>query len=220
MYDNGSYVCCNSGGKDSLVVWHLLKRSGADFKHIHNVTTIGYPEQMRYLRTNFDDIEFRFPEMNMRELIIKNKFPPMRDKRYCCKYLKERNIIGEFKMMGIRSNESNARKKNRNELDVCSKDQTKSLNPIFTWDDNDVWRYIDENNLNYCKLYDKGYNRIGCMLCPFKPNRTRKKDAKRYPGVKQMFINIFDEVIKIRNEQDMKCTWKDGEKMFDWWLSG
>lgn len=39
------------------------------------------------------------------------------------------------------------------------------LNPIATWTDDDVWGYIDEHDVIYNPLIDRGYLSIGCMPC-------------------------------------------------------
>ncbi len=39
------------------------------------------------------------------------------------------------------------------------------LNPIATWTDEDVWAYIDEHDVIYNPLIDRGYLSIGCMPC-------------------------------------------------------
>ena len=39
--------------------------------------------------------------------------------------------------------------------------------PLAVWRDDDIWNYIKQHNLPYCKLYDMGYKRTGCMFCLF-----------------------------------------------------
>ncbi|AAK43019.1 phosphoadenylyl-sulfate reductase [Saccharolobus solfataricus] len=45
------------------------------------------------------------------------------------------------------------------------------LNPLADWTWEQVWEYINKNNVPYNKLYDKGYKSIGCVPCtrPVKP---------------------------------------------------
>lgn len=39
------------------------------------------------------------------------------------------------------------------------------LSPLADWTEEEVWRYIKENNVPYHALYDKGYTSIGCLPC-------------------------------------------------------
>jgi len=33
--------------------------------------------------------------------------------------------------------------------------------------ENDIWDYLRKNRVPYCHIYDKGYNRTGCIFCLF-----------------------------------------------------
>jgi 3'-phosphoadenosine 5'-phosphosulfate sulfotransferase (PAPS reductase)/FAD synthetase len=39
--------------------------------------------------------------------------------------------------------------------------------PLSIWREADIWRYIREFKLPYCELYDRGFDRTGCMACGF-----------------------------------------------------
>ena len=39
--------------------------------------------------------------------------------------------------------------------------------PIAFWLEKDVWQYITQRKLKYCRIYDMGYERTGCMFCMF-----------------------------------------------------
>ena len=220
MYDpkDSVYYFGDSGGKDSEVLRHLLIRSGVDYEAVHNVTGLGKPEQMRHIKENHPETKFSFPKKKIRELVIKNVYPPTRVARYCCEYLKETGGQGRIKIMGIRAAESNPRKKNRKEVEHCNQDHSRTINPLYYWNENDIWRYIDENNLEYCSLYDKGYNRVGCIFCPFKPNRIRQQEAKDYPKFKERMIRIFDAMLEERRERELDTSWENGEEVFEWWI--
>lgn len=52
--------------------------------------------------------------------------------------------------------------------------------PISFWTDEDIWEYINKHNIPYSQIYDKGYDRTGCMFCMYgchrdsSPNRFQK----------------------------------------------
>lgn len=39
------------------------------------------------------------------------------------------------------------------------------INPLASWKSDDVWAYIKKNNLPFNRLYDNGYQSIGCEPC-------------------------------------------------------
>ena len=43
-------------------------------------------------------------------------------------------------------------------VEACYKWRKVIVNPIISWDDEDVWEFIHKYNVPYCELYDKGIN--------------------------------------------------------------
>jgi len=63
-------------------------------------------------------------------------------------------------------------------------------NPIAFWTDNDVWDYIAKYNLRYCKIYDLGYKRTGCMFCMFGIHMSGGKD--KFELMKKTHPKMYD----------------------------
>jgi 3'-phosphoadenosine 5'-phosphosulfate sulfotransferase (PAPS reductase)/FAD synthetase len=67
-------------------------------------------------------------------------------------------------------------------------DNRAMSHPLAFWTDADIWNYIKENNLVYSSIYDKGYERTGCVYCLFschqdnfeKFNQLQKTHPKLY----------------------------------------
>lgn len=59
----------------------------------------------------------------------------------------------------------------------CFNHKEKICTPLSFWKEKDIWDYIKLYKLPYCKLYDMGWDRTGCMFCMFgihleeEPNR-------------------------------------------------
>lgn len=56
----------------------------------------------------------------------------------------------------------------RTELPFEEKDEQRGIakfNPIFAWEEEDVWGYMKAHDLPLNKLYEKGYPSIGCEPC-------------------------------------------------------
>jgi phosphoadenosine phosphosulfate reductase len=148
------YYVAFSGGKDSVVILDLVKRSGVKYDAHYNITGIDPPELYYFIRDQHPEVQRHRPEMTMWALIVKKMMPPTRLVRYCCEYLKERGGKGRVVVTGIRWAESNRRSK-RKMNEACFRDaRTHYLNPIIDWSDEDVWMYIRGNNVKYCSLYD------------------------------------------------------------------
>jgi phosophoadenylyl-sulfate reductase (thioredoxin)/thioredoxin-dependent adenylylsulfate APS reductase len=65
---------------------------------------------------------------------------------------------------GLRRSQSST----RSSIDKIEWDEVNGLvklNPLADWSENDLWRYIRENNIPYNKLHDRGYPSIGCAPC-------------------------------------------------------
>ena len=58
--------------------------------------------------------------------------------------------------------------------------------PLSVWLEKDIWDYLKLNDLPYSEIYDKGYDRTGCMFCMFgvqleKGENRFQKMAKTHP---------------------------------------
>lgn len=92
------------------------------------------------------------------------------------------------------------------------------VNPLYYWEDSDIWDYIRQEKLEVNPLYERGYERVGCIGCPLAPYRQRVKEFQDYPKYKQMYINAFNKMLENRKARGKKDVWKDGHDVMDWWL--
>ena len=66
------------------------------------------------------------------------------------------------------------------------------------WTDDDVWEYIHKYNIPYCKVYDMGYVRTGCIFCMFgvhldpEPNRFQRLQ-KTHPKLWRYCMRSWDK---------------------------
>lgn len=205
---SAGYEVAYSGGKDSDVILNLIRRSGVKYKAVHKLTTCDPPEVVRHVRSQVD-VHIERPPMTMWELIRKKQGPPLRHRRWCCRLLKERGSADSVVVTGVRWAES-ARRRARRMVENCYRDPNrKFLNPIIDWSTEDVWRYIRGERIRYCSLYDEGFKRLGCVLCPM--SREVQRDLSRWPGICRAW------------ERAIKSTWKPGrfssaEQLWQWWL--
>ncbi len=212
------YYLANSGGKDSIVIDELAIMAGVKFDAHFNLTTVDPPELIYFLKKNYPNVEIHKPKITMWKLIVKELMPPTHIVRYCCKHLKERGGTGRIVMTGIRWAESYKRNK-RKIIENCLKNKmTQYFNPIIDWSDADVWEFIKMRKLKYCSLYDEGYKRIGCIMCPMAGKNGMIKDSIRFPKYYDSYLRAFDKMLKHRTAKGLKNNWNTPEEVMEWWV--
>lgn len=239
------YYLAFSGGKDSVVIKALADMAGVKYDAHYNVTSVDPPKLVYFIREKYPDVSIDIPHdkegnrVSMWSLIPKHLMPPTRIVRYCCKYLKESSGEGRFTVTGVRWAESAKRKKwggvefengkgkNRECADpdnptqevihFCLQHSKRVLNPIIDWMDDDVWEFIKKYNIPYCKLYDEGCKRLGCIGCPMSIHQAEELD--KYPKYKNLYIKAFDKMLEERKKRGkLDDGWKTGEDVYKWWI--
>lgn len=177
-----------SGGKDSITSLELCRISGVKHKAFYSCTRIDPPEMYKFIRKYYPDVTWLYPKNTIFN-DIQRKAPPLRTQRWCCDTLKKfpsKNHPMKHRVMGIRAEES-VRRASRPRIDTfCKRTVYK---PIFMWPEWSVWEFIEIFKLPYPSLYDEGFHRIGCIVCPFilgkapGATRQRKESMRRWPGV-------------------------------------
>lgn len=201
-----------SGGKDSQVVYDLVKRSGVPFKAYFN-HSFESQTTLRFIRENYPDVirrrDYKYGFIqNIREK-YKGMLPTVFS-AYCCEDYKHNPMyVDKCIILGIRKAESRVRA-NRTAFMVKNKTEKKKINtlvseyfkeqcqsvgggnlitlhPIVDWSGEDVWSYIHRHHLPINPEY-KENNRVGCIVCP-KANFTRNyKALLKYPKLIDAFI--------------------------------
>jgi phosphoadenosine phosphosulfate reductase len=160
-------VVANSLGKDSVAVWHLVKRVSPKIRGFIVTTRYKPAETVKFM----NDEVGRYPELK----VFKND-ESIADKLYatepdkCCDILKvepTRRAIKEMNVTcwvtGLRCTEGRTRTdfKEIEERDVG----LLKLNPILIWHEREVWQYLALNKVDVNPLYSQGYRSLGCSPC-------------------------------------------------------
>lgn len=78
------------------------------------------------------------------------------------------------------------------------------ISPIIDWTERDVWEFLNEVvKVPHCELYDKGYKRIGCILCPMSNPKQKRREIQDFPYVKEKWLQAIE---KIRSGGGRSCT--------------
>lgn len=123
----------------------------------------------------------------------------------CCKEMKLKPIAeyvkktGRVPIMGTTASESALRAQKFMQYGFYNLEGKKAqCTPMSIWKDEDVWEYIRRFNLPYCKIYDMGYDRTGCVFCMFgahldkEPNRFQKLQ-RTHPDLWRYCMKPYDD---------------------------
>lgn len=123
----------------------------------------------------------------------------------CCKEMKLKPIAeyvkqtGRVPIIGTTASESALRAQKFMQYGFYNLEGKKAqCTPMSIWTDEDVWEYIHRFNLPYCKIYDMGYDRTGCVFCMFgahldkEPNRFQKLQ-RTHPDLWRYCMKPYDD---------------------------
>ena len=180
-----------SGGKDSLVVLDLTKAAlkQREFRAFFLNTGIEFPETVEFARSFCREMNVPLEEMNSGSAFWEQveKFgPPAKDFRWCCKVCKlasagdletgkgtcslqeneAADAVAYLTVDGKRKHESFSRARIAASETNPFVPAQLNIFPIRDWRALEVWLYIHWRGLPYNPLYDLGFERVGCWLCP------------------------------------------------------
>lgn len=212
------YQLCFSGGKDSIVMRHLADMSGVKYTALFNCTTIDPPAVYKFIRKNYPDTVWHFPKNNFFKLVEK-KGPPWRRARWCCQELKESGDIPGLShlLIGIRAEESRARAERQRVEASRRKKGATFYAAIHGWKEWQIWEHIEKYGLAYPSLYDDGYSRIGCKLCPmiFGPSPAAQARVDREKARYPRFVARFEQALRVWFERTTPYRQEKGLKVYN-----
>ena len=103
-------------------------------------------------------------------------------------------------------------------VDFCYKSNKRIINPIIDWTEKDVWNFIKTQGLKYCSLYDEGYKRIGCIMCPLQNRSGILRDKERYPKFYNAYLLAFKKMLEERKMRGKETRWNSPEEVMNWWI--
>lgn len=212
------YYLAFSGGKDSVVIYDLALKSGVKFDAHYCVSPIDPLEIFRFIKENYPDIQWDYHARGFWKKLTTKGLPSVKQ-RWCCKYIKEAGGDGRTKILGNRALESPHRKGDKCFEPHRKKPNTFLVKPILQWSREEVWEYIINNQLPYCSLYDEGFNRIGCVLCPYVENkRAVQLQITRFPKIANLWRLACERIVKYRLNKG-RDSFKTGEELWQWWIN-
>lgn len=208
-----------SGGKDSEVVLWLCLQSNPSAPVVFNNTGVEYPETTQFVAylerewllnlivthpsKSFWDCtkEYGFPDgTKWREAKAKILTGRKANRAACCYWLKEKPMqlaIRENGWLGFFTGETAIESRLRMFAalkGICfhlKKEGVCKIKPILWWTEEEVWRFIKNNNLPTNEAYKRGAHRVGCMPCTA---------YKRWESEMQKLSPRLYKIIKLRKD--------------------
>ncbi len=178
--DSNVYVSF-SGGKDSLVTLDLTRSAvKKPIKVFFANTGIEFPETVDFVRRFCNKNSLELAEVEVKEAFweaLPSFGPPAKDFRWCCKVCKLapiNKVMEECTRDGRKCITIDGKRKYESfsRARIAPKEENPfipgqvSVFPIRNWRAIEVWLYIYYRKLEYNPLYDLGFERVGCWLCP------------------------------------------------------
>lgn len=211
-----------SGGKDSVVLYDLVKRSGVKAFPYYNQTGIEPPELLRFVKEKYPEVtRVRSKEGGFFNILRRTGYYPTIWRRWCCDMLKKgptKDVPLKRRLMGVRAEESKRRADIGRINTYSGKFNFTVYHPIFHWLEWEIWEYIDEQGIPYSSLYDEGFDRIGCVICPFITGRKVELYRARWPKFYKVFERLMLGIWNRKAEERAKTVWRD--ETFEQFMEG
>lgn len=162
----------------------------------------------------------------------KNYFIPTALVRNCCSTFKEGQLTKHYNkkeplidVVGVRKLESFKRSKYEKimnhdfRLKLHGTDNLPAkwalIAPIADWSDLDVWVYLLDNNVKFHRAYRYGYERCGCLICPYASNYDDMLTNEYYTFQWKRWITeiLPNSYRNLHIENGFKWTWEE-------WING
>jgi phosphoadenosine phosphosulfate reductase len=164
-----------SGGKDSLVVLNIARKAVRDLTAFFADTGLEFPETVEYVERFTREAGIGLKVEKAGEAFEENfpAFgPPAKDFRWCCKVCKLGPISSFLSAGEVITIDGKRRYESFQRGNIGAVERNPfvpgqiSVYPVRDWRALEIWLYIRMEHLPYNPLYDQGFERIGCWLCP------------------------------------------------------
>lgn len=207
-----------SGGKDSTVVLHLVRRIAPQTIALFNNTGVENKETVKFTRSLPNMDETTYYKKNFWQCVDEYGLPQVKAKakshgNRCCYYLKEKPALDYYRehnndltFTGLTMAESRNRMmffKRCGPLYYMKSWQMWKCHPIWDWTEDEVWDYIKSNNIPYNPIYDNGAVRCGCVPCTAYISWKRRL-AKENPKMLKLVLKLQGQS-QLKEEYEPPC---------------
>lgn len=212
-----------SGGKDSSVTMHLVRKVQSDIPGIFNNTSLDCADTYLHIKREVDNVRTINPKEGFYQWRERLRFIPTRFARACCSIFKEGAMMDVLPhdekylfFLGMRNEESTARSSYEDMWrNIKWSDNWQGCLPIRKWTELEIWLYIMMEDISFNPKYRKGYSRAGCAIaCPFASKSTWVLDKYWYPSMRTRWEEILkDDFISNSKWLTLNCTLEEYLKL-------
>ena len=173
-------VLASSFGAEDVILIDMMCKINRNLTRVFTLDT-GRLNQETYdlidkIRKKYEIIvDVYFPNASDIEKMVATKgmnlmYDSIENRKLCCNLRKIEPLKRALKQFdcwitGLRREQTVTRNKIlKIEVDSLNNNIIK-LNPLADWTNDEIWKYIHENEIPYNELHDKGYPSIGCEPC-------------------------------------------------------
>lgn len=200
---NGNVAVAFSGGKDSLATLHLSLRVNPNIPVVFANTTVEFPETCLFVRKLTKEWRLNLTSTAPKKgffHMVKEKGWAGHEDRWCCKPYKDEPAFNflvtnriKAEITGTTRTESIYRRSLVPFKMPKKEPYIMRINPIYDWNEWEVWAYIRQNSLPYNPLYNLGYRRIGCWCCPLNGWSHYRRLKKTHPHLYDFLSRFVPE---------------------------
>lgn len=171
-------VFASSLGLEDQVLTHMILNIQPKARIFVLDTGRFYPETYQVMQESMKKYGFSYevyvPNQKDLEVLLSKKGPfsfyeSLENRKECCAIrkvepLKRALSTADVWITGLRQSQSQS----RSHIHPVEVDQDHGLfkvNPLWNWDDSQVWSYVKQNHVIYNPLHDQGFPSIGCQPC-------------------------------------------------------
>lgn len=177
-----------SGGKDSVLLYYLLKQEKIDFIPIFHECSGESSDFMNYLRNNFPDAVIQKVKGNVFDnMKARRQLPyvyPSTCGHLCMRSYINYYMISHIVVCGIKRVDKRCSVNKIFEENLSFKDHY-IFSPLFNWSNEEVFSAINYLGIKLYDAYYKGGGTWSCGFCWCLPSSIKKKNLILYPDIAQ-----------------------------------
>lgn len=223
------YFGCFSGGKDSVLLYNMAELAGVKVNWFYQYTTIDPPEVVGFIKKEYPEVTWQRSKFGpLLKRVVEKRSLPTRRQRWCCDEYKEVAVPeGQTILIGVRAEESPARKKRWSHHGWHSKQKRWVVSPIYNWASDELWTYLNGEGIGTCSLYREGFHRIGCINCPLASSGYRYMQLRRWPNYakawrrtsQRLWEKHAGTINSFGAEWAPSRVFKNEPEYWEWWMS-